>query len=296
MRTLKHLGLLAFLIIFVPFYSYGQDLYLRTQDTSYSCFELNQVMADILKSADERNILFFIHGRGKHPQKGLAYLPQFEDNFNLRIVMFHWDSWINSISRPEESAKNSGEYLNYCLGQLNEFKNKNKEEFIKRKLFFMVHSMGNIAFRSFLQNYYDQSFKADLFDAVVMNAPDLEAKNHELWVDKINFSKKVFITFNGDDFTLTGSRVIDYKDLKFFKGPRLGANPKQYSSKITTYLDFSNLTFGGHEYFLEDRHHPISQIFQDIFTLRRDFRVSYKTSSKSSNVLIFQTNKSIINK
>lgn len=291
MRTLKHLGLLAFLIIFIPVYSYGQDLYLRTQDTSYSCFELNQVMADVLKSADERNILFFIHGRGKHPQKGLAYLPQFEDNFNLRIVMFHWDSWINSISRPEESAKNSGEYLNYCLGQLNEFKNKNKEEFIKRKLFFMVHSMGNIAFRSFLQNYYDQNFKANLFDAVVMNAPDLEAKNHHLWVDKINFSKKVFITFNGDDLILTGSRVIDYKDLKFFKGARLGANPKQFSSKIATYLDFSNITFGGHEYFLEAPKHPISHIFTDIFRSEEHFQVAHKRSGKHPNVIIFNPNR-----
>ncbi|MFT6068931.1 MAG: hypothetical protein ACJAT2_002959 [Bacteriovoracaceae bacterium] len=248
---------------------------------------MHEVMNSVIKDAGEKNILFYVHGRGQHPEKGIDYLPQFEKSYNLKIVMFHWDSWINTITRPERNAVAAGADLNNCLQNLEQYKKEKPEAFKNRKIFYMSHSMGNIVFKSFMENYYSRNFPDDLFAGLILNAPDVESRHHNKWVDKINFSRNIYINFNGDDFTLLGSKAIDYKDFRFFRGYRLGATPRSYISKNATYLDLSSISLGGHEYFLEASDHPISQIFRDIFQERGKFNIPYKLNKKYSNIFIF---------
>lgn len=267
--------------------AFSAELYLNGEQQAYNCTEMDLVMDQLLNASEARNILFFVHGRGQHPEKGIGYLKQFEDSYNLKIIMFHWDSWINAITRPEKNAAAAGEELKYCLDQFRNYKLRNLERLQNRKLFYMSHSMGNIVFKSFMENHYENNFEPNLFDALILNAPDVEARHHNRWVDRIDFSKKIYINFNGDDFTLLGSKIIDYKDFRFFRGYRLGATPRKYISAKANYLDFSNVSFGGHEYFLEAPDHPISILFRDIFQDKKEFSIPYKHHKKHSNMLIF---------
>ena len=265
------------------------ELYLRGEDQSYGCEQVSEVMDTVLGSDPNKNILFFVHGRGHHPEKGIAYLPQFEDTYDLKIIMFHWDSWINTITRPEKNAVAAGENLSNCLSQFKKYKEQNPSAFAERKTFYMSHSMGNIVFQSFMENHYkDKSFPKDLFDTVILSAPDVPTRHHKDWVDRIDFSKKIFINFNKDDFTLIGSKLIDYKGLRFFRGHRLGATPLSKVSKHANYLDLSNLSFGGHEYFLNKEEHPTTSIFKDLFNDQDDFSIPYRRHRRRPNILIFR--------
>lgn len=283
---LKNALSLLFILFALPIW--GQELYIKGDTNPYSCDQFDVLLSDNLSKSDS-DILFFVHGRGRHPEKGLKYLPTFEKNFNLKIIMFDWDSWISEITRPEKNAKQASESLGQCLVKLQNFKLKNAKYFAKRNLYFMIHSMGNIVLQNYLQNYYSShKLLANLFDAMIMNAPDIETKDHSQWLLKIDFSKSLYISYNHDDAVLIGSKAIDYKDLKFGRGTRLGAYIGDELSLKATYLDFSKISLGGHEHFLEDQEHKITKIFNNIFHDNSKFEVEFTHDKKQHNVLHFR--------
>ncbi len=270
---------------------FANTIFTRGDTNGVDCHKLDLKLNRILNES-EKDIIFYVHGRGQHPEKGISYLPDFEDAYNAKVIMFHWKSWINWYSRPEDSAKESGSKLRECLDILNKYKIENKEKFSKRKTFFMAHSMGNIVFKNLMEYHYQKdNWAEDLFNAVIMNAPDVKSKKHNTWVDKIDFTKKRYITINDDDFILIGSKAIDVKDVKIFKGARLGASihSKKSISKKTMYMDFSKISLGGHRYFLDkDKNAPIMKIYRYILEIEKDLSVPYYKNRKYSNILKFK--------
>ncbi len=260
------------------------DIFINNDENAYKCSDLNDILQEKLDLT--KDILFFVHGRGKHPEKGLAYIDTVEGNYDLNVIMFHWNSWINSISRPENNAIDSSRELQNCLNQINRYKEVSKTD---KKFFFFSHSMGNIVFKYFLKDLYEKStFNNELFKSIILNAPDVESKKHNLWVDKIDFSKNIFITFNLDDSVLIGSKAIDYKDVRPFRGFRLGTRPYSGITKKANYLDFSKLTIGGHEYFRYDKSHNITKILNSIFKNNSFSKFPHNQHKKYKNVFIFK--------
>jgi hypothetical protein len=289
-----------FIITFLfSIHLYAGPMFLSEDSHGYSCQEYLEVLKPRLKADLKKPLVFYIHGRGKHPQKGIAYLPRFEKRYNINVLMFHWDSWINAITRPEDSAVQSAPQALLCISKLIEFKEKNGYLFHNRNVYLMSHSMGGIVLKTLLEKYEYGLFPKNSFDAVILNAPDVPASNHDWWIDKaFDFTSKVFVTLNGDDLILFGSRLIDIKDFKLFKGNRLGASTSNFLlfgnslSRDVTYLDFSYLTFGGHRYFIpkkksSDRREPIEEIYEELFKNGDKFKVPFHYDYFHSNILIF---------
>lgn len=266
----------------------ASDLYSTNNHNGKSCDYLSTELKKLFRKNTKNPILFFVHGRGKHPEKGLDYLPEFEQRYGLDILMFHWDSWINAISRPEQNAIDAASRLAHCFEEIQEFKDEHPSLFKKRPVHFMAHSMGNIVFKSLIENHQFEA-KKFLFESVTLNASDVPYDEHKKWIEKIKLAPNIYITFNSNDAVLIGSKFIDYKDGDFFSGRRLGrSNTSQIDrrelAKNAYYLDFSQLTFGGHQHFLDDGKNskaPLTSIFQDIFHGAQSFQAEFSRNSKN---------------
>lgn len=289
MRTL---GLLFALLFSISIFA--DDLYISKNANGKSCEELPHLLLKEYKRKTSAPILFFIHGRGKHPEKGLAYLPNLEERYGINVIMFHWDSWINAISRPEQSAQDAAARFAICLDEIERFKTQEPEVFNKRPLLFMSHSMGNIVLKTLVENNLFKS-RGSIFESMILNAADVPLDEHKEWIEKISLSKNVFITFNSNDAVLIGSKFIDYKDGDFFSGRRLGRAKssvlkKREMAKNAKYLDFSDLTFAGHQHFLDDGKNsqlPLTRIFEDILYGKNRFSTLYRLN-RENQVYEFQ--------
>lgn len=245
----------TFLCIFNISAVWGEGLFITGVNKKFKVDQIEKIMKVLLKrDQDNKNIIFYIHGRGKHPNKGVRYLPEIEKRYNANVIMYHWPSWKNAISRPVENAVKSAKHLSTSLGLLNQFKNDNKYDLNNRKFSLMFHSMGNIVFKSFVENFYLGDYSNDFFQSIILNASDIPLKKHSVWLNKVNFSEEIYITFNKNDSILKASKIHDYTRFDL-GGTRLGLRLKEFFKQTTLsyrakYFDLSLVAGIGHRHFL----------------------------------------------
>jgi len=276
------------------------ELYITSSQSSFAPEDIAEVIGRVTNEDPKKSILFYIHGRGKHPEKGLKYLPRLEKRYGIRVIMFHWPSWKNSISRPVENAILSANELNIALRGLHSYKMMSPEKFTKRKLSLLFHSMGNIVGKTFIEDYYNKGdFNKEYFDTIIFNAPDVPNKKHRRWMDKVDFSSNTYVIINSDDSVLIGSKAIDYSRFKFLVGARLGASIRKFFitfkerlSPNVNYLNISKMTNGGHRHFLNDNPKEIAfltQLFSPIIKGKKlNVNQSFFKTKKKDNVTYFQ--------
>ena len=271
---MKKILLLIFSLL-ISFSVIAETALYTSSGKKYEITDVESAMDELLSgSVKTKYINIFVHGRGKHPEKGLEMLPDMEMKHGVKSLMFHWPSWESMLERPVDSAIESARDLNTFLTEFNAYVRRHPVKMFGMKTSLLVHSMGNIVLKSMMENHYNGDFKWDLFSTLILNGADVPMKRHSEWVDLINFSKSTFITFNDDDMILYGSEQLDKfnNDYKKLEVPRLGRNLEKYitKKKVHTasdaiYLNFSKLTFGGHRHFLvKDK--KKNQILKETFT------------------------------
>jgi hypothetical protein len=74
----------------------NQELYTSNHEGPIAVSKTSQVLNNQIKGeeslkvkAPKKNILFFVHGRGKHPEKGIKSIHQLKSEHNLKVTMFH---------------------------------------------------------------------------------------------------------------------------------------------------------------------------------------------------------------
>lgn len=198
------------------------------------------------------NIIFYVHGRGKEPKKSLdEVIPNLEEEYSAKVIMFHWFPSYKggATGYPDEEAKAAAPDLLNVLASFQKFKKGHPEKFSKIKSTLLVHSMGNIVFAKMMESYQQQSFDKNLFDTVILNSADADAKDHDQWVKKIDFSDNIYITVNKHDNILglsakrQGEKRLGQKlETMFGKDIPLANN--------ANYVDFSKIDVN-HRYFLK---------------------------------------------
>ena len=291
---LKLFYVLCSLIVLNPIYA--SELLILDQPGLFSCEDMQGHLKLLLEQNPHKNFVFYVHGRGKHPQKAFNYLPKFQSEYNVVTMMFTWDSWSNWYTRPAENALEEAPRLITCLEEFQKFKENNKTLFKNRLAHFILHSMGNIILKEILEQYPVLQLDQLLFDSIILNAADVPSKNHNEWLQKLQLSKKVYVTLNGDDIVLAASRHIDFSG----QGTRrLGTRFEDpvlwdFNNSIKFYyLDFDRISFLGHRHFFTSegsREKYVTQIYRYLLTAKvGDFPVKYKASSQYPNHLIFET-------
>ncbi|WP_372652819.1 alpha/beta hydrolase [Halobacteriovorax sp.] len=228
----------------------------------YETLDVSAAMAEIFSKGEVGHINVFVHGRGKHPEKGFGVMNEVEKTYGVKSIMFHWPSWKSAMERPVGNAVGAAEDLSRFLSALNSYVRMYPNRMLGVKLSLLVHSMGNIVFKEMLENYYHSGeFNRNLFSSLVLNAADVPAKEHKQWVDRIDFSTQNFVTYNDNDIVLFGSEQLDRFNDEYeeYEGTRLGKDLEKvtkgkvrYLSQNAKYLNLSKMTFTGHRHFLVD--------------------------------------------
>ncbi len=181
--------------------------------------EVNTVIARVIKEINTSkkydNLILFVHGRGKHPEKAFNkhLLVDLEKDYSAKVIMFHWPSWQGRFAFPTQKARNAAQDFLRVLQAFDQYKQENKNKINGIKFTLLTNSMGSIVLEQAMLDY-DGTLNI-IFDTLLINASSSFAKNHSSWVDKINFSDQVYITINQED------KLLGKLGMRFF-GKRLG--------------------------------------------------------------------------
>lgn len=202
------------------------------------------VLAERVESGQPHdNVIVFVHGRGRHPAKALEQIiPDLESENNAAVLMFHWGpSYAGPLGYPVDNAVAAGESFGKALKKFNDYKEKNEE----LKSVLLIHSMGNIVFESYMEKYHEEgSLDSKLFDTIILNSADVDAKGHDTWVNKIDFTDNLYITVNKNDPILRFAAIHN-------RQKRLGKNIKKKVdlSGKANYVNFDKVDVN-HRYYL----------------------------------------------
>lgn len=282
MRIRLSLTILAlFILAFVSEVSaeYIDDVGLFTKDE----FILKPISntIDILEKFQvenpEKNIIIYIHGRNYKTNKEWANLNFLEKKFNAKILMFHWRSWGGSVLvRPTKEAAEAATDLSVFLKQIKDYKESNPDIFINKKIALLVHSMGNVVFKEYMEKLYQGDLNNEnggpLFNTFISAAPDVGLTDHKAWFSNIDFAEKKFVTVNNHDRVLALSYLLDLKALKpkFYKlglGFRNLLISDKSIVKLTLpdvdYIDLSKVLRSEHRYF-ESNNELMTTVFKPL--------------------------------
>lgn len=161
---------------------------------------------EIISSNQKLKILFLIHGRGKNPDKVLTKdIPYIEEYYNLKVIVFNWPSWTSALGFPRDFAYKSSSYFEKVLIGLDNYFSKYPERYSFYRsygLSLMTHSMGALVMENYLNKKSKTLNHKLLFNNLLIGSAATELKDHAKWVEKIDFTNQVYISYNDNDKVL----------------------------------------------------------------------------------------------
>ncbi len=158
-----------------------------------------------------------------------------QERYNVAVVIFSWPSQpggvIPEYLQARAIARDSVIALDRVFELMGRYVRESADELCNFSINLLVHSLGNYLFEHFIR---DPVFGGEtrMFDNIVLNAPDVDANTHTVWVDKLRFSRRVYVTINEADIILGASDLIN--------PDRLGNTARNLTSKRAVYLDFTD--------------------------------------------------------
>ncbi len=222
--------------------------------------DIKSALENFTKNYPDKNILFYVHGRSKTFDSEYESSMEMEKEYNVKVIMLRWNSWLSPIQRPVNNAKKASQLLSDSLEELNNLKMNRPELFANRKLLFLSHSMGNITLKNYIENFDSSNLERNLFDSMVLSGADVPFREHDKWLTRVEFTSKLSVVVNHNDIILKASTMLDFPDLNF-RDDRLGLGFgldrdgvfSRHSAANATYIDLTKVNKTGHRHFLSKR-------------------------------------------
>lgn len=205
------------------------------------------------------NLVLFIHGRGKHPQKLIdqQLLSRLQSENSAVAIALHWPSYAGFLGYADESARAAAKDLETVLATYAERRATQLRSGKTTPTTLLVHSMGNIVFRAWASQTNPGRYDATLFDTIIQNAPDIPPTGLGEWLADLRLSEQHYVTVNRDDRVLQASQQL------FGQGERLGrCMPRSGRPDHIYFFDFS-ATSVGHRYYVDRRRSPGVTLFYE---------------------------------
>jgi len=247
-----------------------------------------QVACDLFEQARAENkaILFFVHGYNNDVEDVLEAAQAIEDLYNVIVVPFTWPangggkiSGTASYLSDKSDARVSSAALNRAIGKIQSFhllltaaRKKTLQDRASKKcpdnpqaayahfsklmekdcpitLNLLCHSMGNYVFKHTLSTS-DNITSHLVFDNICLVAADTNNDKHINWVGQLDTRKRIYVVINEDDFALKAARIKPGDE----QLARLGHYTNKLNSPNTHYIDVTNADHVGseHTYFKGD--------------------------------------------
>lgn len=267
---------------------------LYTTDTlkPKSASDIKSILENFTKNYPERNILFFVHGRAKTFDSEYESSIEMEKEYNVKVIMLRWNSWLSPIQRPVNNAKKASQLLNDSLEEFNNLKINHPDLFANKKLLFLSHSMGNITLKNYIENYNNSTLAGNLFDSMVLSGADVPFREHDKWLSQVEFTTKLSVIVNQNDIVLKASTMLDFPDLNF-RDDRLGLGYgldrdgvfSRHSAPNATYIDITKINKIGHRHFLSSRE-DVRYLYHYLFQETTDaFKLPFKKKDNLVTIL-----------
>jgi esterase/lipase superfamily enzyme len=232
---------------------------------------------------EKRDILFFVHGYNNDVDDILRRAEQLATNFGVTVVAFTWPAngggiltGVPSYKSDKRDARASAGAFDRTLAKIADYIDSFTQEarddawaraqkahpdndeagsavyarFLETGCPFtinlMLHSMGNYLLKQVLKTTAGESNRL-VFDNIVMVAADTNNLDHTLWVDRLRFRHRIYITINENDMALAASRVKGGEE----QLARLGHHPFHLNARNAIYVNFTGAAHVGksHAYF-----------------------------------------------
>jgi hypothetical protein len=182
--------------------------------------------------------LLFVHGDSKTPIDAAVRGLEIQNLYAVKVIVFSWPSML-AKGNGIKNFKNSRANVEAGLFQFRELLlmvQKYKQSRIwpeGNKLSMLMHSLGNYYVEMAVRENLLEGIDKNLFDNLIINAASIEEEGHNIWLEELDISEKIYVISNKKDINLNGARVFTSM------GKQLGVSPKMPMAKNTIYIDFT---------------------------------------------------------
>lgn len=188
---------------------------------------------------DHTNWLVFIHGDSKTLQTAIDRAKEIQKLHKVNVLIYSWPSKDPEVSPFKNfrvsyaNVEATSSYFKEFLVMIDELKKEEDSPFLSENVTLFLHSLGNYYLERMVEDNLHNGLDEYLFDNLIINAAAVEEKGHKEWVEQLNFSQRIYINSNDDDFSLTGLRIISPL------GRQLGEGPRSSYAENAVYVNFT---------------------------------------------------------
>lgn len=220
-----------------------------THDGTWNILPVESIAKGIECMPDKnRDWVVYTEGMGKLFTTDLSRGLSMAGQYHVNIIMLDYPSITTTKGRLGNyffAIGNARKTYRYFTSAFEEVKKlRAQQKMGTGKLTAFYHSMGNHLARGMVTHHkLDAINDAVWMDNLILNAPCVQRRGHKRWINKINYTKHIYINYNNGDFTLGGAYLMSKK-------LQLGHKPIRNISKKAVYINFNSICGQGHSNFL----------------------------------------------
>ena len=239
---------------------------------------------------ENKNCVFYIHGYNKDFKESLSQGWSLQKRYDLGVLLFSWASNPGGIPpfeypKARAIAGASSSAMDMTLEKLGRYMCEEADEDCDISLNLLIHSLGNYLFQRFVEKPLFAG-ETRIFDNLILHQADVDTEGHEIWVNKLRYARRVYVTINEKD------KILDISDV--VNPDRLGNTASGLVSERAIYIDFTDAdkVKKSHQIFgkTADKNSVIKEYFSNVFYgkpvkqyLEFD-SIHVKTLMKSANI------------
>ena len=183
-----------------------------------------------------KDCVFFINGYNLTFIETLEQADDIQSRYDVEMVLFSWPANPGGFigldyPRSQAIASNSVIALDRTFDRLGRLVREHIHYRCNCSFNLLIHSLGNYLFKHFVRSPVF-SGETRFFDNIVLNAPDVDSSSHAEWVNKLRYSRRIYVTINERDQILDASDIINQD--------RLGNTARNLNADRTVYVDFTD--------------------------------------------------------
>jgi len=188
--------------------------------------------------------VFYIHGYNQNFKDSLQQANQIQKQYEaangkdrgVAIVLFSWASnpggWVlQEYQQAQAIALCSQVALDRAFEKMATYFREQPNEACPVSVNLLAHSLGNYLLKGFIESPIF-SKETRMFHNILLHQADVDSKDHQDWVNRLRYSRRVYVTVNENDLILGLSDLIN--------ADRLGNTSRNFVADRAIYVDFSD--------------------------------------------------------
>ncbi len=170
---------------------------------------------DYIKTHDypDADYVLFVHGDGKTFLHSAVRGLDIQNTYGVQVIVFAWPSRrddgaiVSNFTTSLDNLKISAKHFSALVDTMDVIKTNYLADNRNAKVTLFLHSLGNEYLPQFVSDSgYMKSHQP--YDNIIVNAAAVNSKDHNVWVQKLNIQKNIYINSNAKDVNLNGLRII----------------------------------------------------------------------------------------